>query len=275
MKHFNGKISVITGAASGIGEALAQQSLQEGMYVVLADIEEETLENTANQLRGEFGDKLITHITDVSDKRSIESLAKKTLDHYGAAHLLFNNAGVGAGFNIGNTSYDDWEWVLGVNLWGVIYGTKTFLPILEAQDEECHIVNTSSTTGILPGYGSVPYAVSKHGVVALSEAVYFDLAERKSNTGISVLCPGGTATNILKSDRNRPDHYTERSKLPNSKEYLDALFQMVRNVKGGMSAQNLASIAFKGIRENKLYITSQEDLDEAVLGRAHSILSGS
>ena len=172
MQVFHDRVAVITGAASGIGRGLARRCAQEGMQVVLADIEQAALAETEAELRA-LGASAIGVVTDVSNAGEVEALARKSLDAFGAIHLLFNNAGVGVVRSVWESTLTDWEWVLGVNLWGVIHGVRVCVPIMLQQDTECHIVNTASIAGLVVGPGSSStYTVSKHGVVALSETLY-------------------------------------------------------------------------------------------------------
>jgi NAD(P)-dependent dehydrogenase (short-subunit alcohol dehydrogenase family) len=203
MREFTGKVAVITGAASGIGRGLAQRCVEEGMRVVLADIEAPALAQAEAELRG-AGATVLAVPTDVAQARAVEALAERTMQTFGAVHLLCNNAGVGAGGSIWESSLDDWEWVLGVNLWGVIHGVRSFVPLMLAQDTACHVVNTASIAGLLSYHPSASYQVTKHAAVALSEHLYHSLAERQAKIGVSVLCPGWVRTRILESARNRP-----------------------------------------------------------------------
>ncbi len=168
MKDFAGKVAVVTGAASGIGYALAERCVREGMKVVLADIEEPALAESARKL-GAAGGTVVAVRTDVAQATDIEALARRTLEAFGAVHLLCNNAGVGAGGTVWESTLADWEWVLGVNLWGVIHGVRTFVPIMLGQNTEGHIVNTASVAGLLAYHPSASYQVTKHAVVALSD----------------------------------------------------------------------------------------------------------
>jgi NADP-dependent 3-hydroxy acid dehydrogenase YdfG len=172
MKELKNKLAVITGAAAGIGRGIAQRCAAEGMKVVLAGINLDNLLRVEEVLKSK-GAAVLSVQTDISKRDDLEALAEKTLETFGAVHLLVNNAGVGAGYSIWESSWGDWEWVLGVNLWGVIYGLKVFVPIMLAQDTEDHIVNTASIAGLLPYHPSAPYQVSKHAVVALSEQLHF------------------------------------------------------------------------------------------------------
>ena len=205
MKEFKGKVAVITGAASGIGRALADRCVQEGMKVVLADVEVETLAKTEASLKAS-GATVLAVQTDVSQARDVAALAQKTLEVFGAVHLLCNNAGVGTEAAIWESTLEEWEWVMGVNLWGVIHGVRTFVPLMLAQDTECHIVNTASMAGLISGPGLGAYKVTKHAVVTLSETLYHELAERGARVKVSVLCPGVVNTRIMESARNRPGH---------------------------------------------------------------------
>jgi NAD(P)-dependent dehydrogenase (short-subunit alcohol dehydrogenase family) len=198
LTDFRGKTAVVTGGASGMGKGIAQCLIDEGMRVFIADVEEGALERTADEI-GAIG---IT--TDVSDLESVQALAARVRAQGGTIHLLCNNAGVGPLGRIADLSIDDWRWVLNVNLWGVIHGVQTFLPILRANADGGYILNTASIGGLVTMPGLGPYAVSKYGVVALSETLAQELAEEKAPVGVTVLCPGPTRTNIKSSTRNRP-----------------------------------------------------------------------
>lgn len=169
MKEFKGKVAVVTGAASGIGRGIAERCVSEGMKVVLADIDEANLNQAETELKAQGG--IVRGIkTDVSKRSDVELLARHVLDAFSQVHLLFNNAGVAAGGAPWEATWNDWKWVIDVNLWGVIHGVKVFTPLMLAQNTECHIINTSSMAGLIAGGGSAPYAVTKHAVIALSES---------------------------------------------------------------------------------------------------------
>jgi NAD(P)-dependent dehydrogenase (short-subunit alcohol dehydrogenase family) len=208
MQDIHGKVAVVTGAASGIGRGMCEAFIDAGMRVVLADVEEQALERTSRQLRAGGADVHSVR-TDVSKPEQVQALADETLRHYGAVHVVCNNAGVATETipSWGGT-LDDWNWVLGVNLMGVIYGVRTFLPILINQGAGGHIVNTASLAGLVTG-GNTPYAVTKFGVVALSEGIYLELKQGGYRPSISVLCPGFVNTNILNCARNRPPELAE------------------------------------------------------------------
>jgi len=203
MRELKNKVAVITGAASGIGRGIANRCVKEGMKVVLADIEARALSRAEKQMK-KSGATVISILTDVSKAEDVELLAQKTLDNFGEVHLLCNNAGVGVGGLIWEYTLSDWKWVMNVNLWGVIHGIRTFVPIMLKQDNECHIVNTSSLAGILSGepFNGI-YSITKHGVVVLSEILFRELREVNSKIKVSVLCPGFVKTRILESARNK------------------------------------------------------------------------
>ena len=170
MKDFAGKVAVVTGAGSGFGREFARIGARLGMKLALADIRPGALAATADELRAQ-GAQLIAETVDVSRGADVERLAQRTLDAFGAVQLLFNNAGVAAGGLVWEHSVKDWEWVLGVNLWGAIHGVRTFVPIMLAQGDDCHVVNTASVAGLLSPQLMGVYNVSKHGVVTLTETL--------------------------------------------------------------------------------------------------------
>lgn len=275
MQNFEGKVAVITGAASGIGLALTEKCLSLGMSVVMADIEEEVLNQAAEKLQRSGKNNILPVTTDVSVLEQIEALAAKATEHFGAVHLLFNNAGVGGGGSSWDSTQKDWEWVIGVNLWSVIHGIRVFTPIMIEQDTECHIVNTASVAGLLGGFTNAPYSVTKHGVVALTEHLYSDLKKEGLKVGASVLCPGFINTNIIDSSRNRPDSLANFVEPPPMTEEQEAMREMFKKVlEQGMQPSQLADIVFDGIRADRLYLLTHHDFDEAILNRAKNITSG-
>lgn len=269
MKEFRDKVAVVTGAASGIGRGLAERCAQEGMKVVLADIEEPALLQTQMEMQS-TGTKVLAVRTDVSKASEVEALARKTLDTFGAVHLLFNNAGIGSGGTIWESTLADWEWIIGVNLWGVIHGLRTFVPIMLAQDTECHIVNTASIAGLTTGVSS--YAVTKHAVVALSEQLYHSLAHLNAKVKASVLCPGFVKTRIMDSERNRPVELQNETARPLTPEE-EAMVQFIRQgVENGMSPQQAADHVFKAITEERFYIFTHPELNASVQKRLEDIM---
>ena len=204
MKTLAGRVGVVTGAASGIGKAIVKTLAAEGVKVVLADVEEGALKETADELAG-AGHDVFAHVTDVADAASVQALADATVAHYGAAHIVCNNAGVSGLVQQSWTApIEDWQWVMGVNVWGIVHGIRSFVPILLEQ-EEGHIVNTGSAACFeaLPGMAS--YGMSKHAVLGISEALYREMRAINAPVGVSVLVPAGTVnTNIMRSERNWP-----------------------------------------------------------------------
>jgi NAD(P)-dependent dehydrogenase (short-subunit alcohol dehydrogenase family) len=198
LPDLNGKVAIVTGGASGIGKGIATQLVAEGAHVVIADIQPDALAATAAEL-GAIGIQ-----TDVSDPASVDALARAVLDQYGTVHVVCNNAGIGPLAPVADLTLDDWRWMLGVNLWGVIHGIHTFLPILKRNREGGHIVNTASMAGLVAGPRLGAYAAAKYGVVGLTEVLAAELAADNSRVGVSVLCPGTVHTNIGHSSRNRP-----------------------------------------------------------------------
>lgn len=273
MKEFTGKVSVITGAASGIGRALAERCLLEGMKVVLADVEEKALAQTEQELSTSGAPVLAVH-TDVSKAEDIQALAQKTLDAFGAVHLLFNNAGVGAGVAIWESTLADWQWVIGVNLWGVIYGVRVFVPIMLAQDTECYIVNTASVAGLLTYHPVSAYQVTKHAVVALSENLYYSLANKHAKVHAAVLCPGWVNTRIIDSNRNRPANLQNEPVSETSDPEREAIVkEMEQSVQAGMSPQLVAEIVFKGIQADQFYILTHPEFNPYIQKRMEDILN--
>jgi NAD(P)-dependent dehydrogenase (short-subunit alcohol dehydrogenase family) len=276
MKTFRDKVAVITGAASGIGRALANRCATEGMKVVLADIEEEALVQAEAKIKS-TGVEVLSVVTDVSKIEDIETLARKTLEVFGAVHLLCNNAGVGAGSTVWGTTINEWKWVFGVNLWGVIYGVHVFAPIMLAQDSESHIVNTASLAGLISYHGAAPYHASKHAVVAISEEMYYDLGENGGKVKVSVLCPGWVKTRILESGRNRPvelqDSVAAEPVVTPEMEAMGREFQQA--VETGMSPDMVADQVFHSIARDQFYILTHPEYTPVVKARMEAVIAGS
>jgi NAD(P)-dependent dehydrogenase (short-subunit alcohol dehydrogenase family) len=272
MKDFEGKVAVVTGAASGIGLGMATRFAQEGMKVVLADVEQPALDAAVLQLQRAEHQVIGVH-ADVSDGKSVDALAKAALDAYGAVHVLCNNAGVGGGRGLlWESTMKDWQWVFGVNFWGVLHGIRTFVPIMLSQGEEGHIVNTASLAGLAPGSGI--YAVTKHAVVSLTEALNANLRMIQSKIGVSCLCPGFVKTNILNAERNRPTEWSnEGAEAPlNPAEEMFRKY-MEDSVAAGMAPEQVGDIVLQGIRDDRFWILTSEQFDTVVQMRMESILS--
>jgi NAD(P)-dependent dehydrogenase (short-subunit alcohol dehydrogenase family) len=274
MKEFEGKVAVVTGAAGGIGKGLAEHCVMEGMSVVLADVETEALDETIEYLRSKDGD-VIPVICDVSDADQVRQLADETIDTYGAVHLLCNNAGVGAGAQIVQHTLADWEWVLGVNLMGVVYGVHHFLPIMLAQDTECHIVNTASVEGLWTRMSGASYQVSKHGVVAHSEVLKQEMVFSETKVGVSVLCPAAVNTRIVESGRNRPaDLQNPEVAAPAPTPDMLARWDQVRKVfEDGMQPLEVAGHVFEAIRGDRFYILTHPEHNDTIKKRLDRILN--
>jgi NAD(P)-dependent dehydrogenase (short-subunit alcohol dehydrogenase family) len=256
MKDFKDKVAVITGAASGIGQALAEHGVRLGMKVVLADVEAEALAKTEAEMRS-AGATVLAVRTDVSQAKDVEALAQKTLEALGAVHLLCNNAGVAtSGTVVWESSLTDWEWVLGVNLWGMIHSLRTFVPIMLAQDTECHIVNTASLSGLISFPRGSVYAVTKHGVVTLSETLHHELAERGGKVKVSVLCPGLVKTRIVDCARNRPERLPAAPMGPVEAAGWETLRQQMQTA---MPPAQVADAVFQAIREERFYILTHPE----------------
>lgn len=271
MQEFQNKVAVVTGAASGIGRGIAERCAQEGMNVVLADIEEPALQEAAETMR-RSGATVLPVCTDVSKADDVEELARKTLDAFGAVHLLLNNAGVVAGGSVWESTLADWEWVMGVNLWGVIHGIRTFVPIMLAQDTECHIVNTASIAGLISAPQlSSPYLVTKHAVVALSEHLQCTLAERHAKVDVSVLCPAWVNTAIMDSERNRPHELQNEPGVEDPRD--ETMAEEIRAaLQSGMSPHVVADFVFRAIRSGRFYILTNPEANALVQQRMEGIL---
>ena len=266
MKEFKDKVAVITGAASGIGLGIARRAVKEGMKVVLADIEKDALKQAEEELKS-AGAEVISVVADVSKLEDIENLAQKTIKSFGEVHLLCNNAGVAAPGALWECIYSDWEWVMGVNLWGVIYGVQTFIPIMLKQESESYIVNTSSMAGILQGDGiNGIYSVTKQAVVALSESLRTAFVNPLfgSKIGVSVLCPGVVNTKITSSERNRPAEFCGEDYIPS----LDRIIKnhpeaelLVREApkiwENGTPPDESGDIVFEAIKNDVFYIFTE------------------
>lgn len=269
MERFVGRVAVVTGGANGIGYALAERFLREGMKVVLADINPCDLDRAVEDLSAQG--EVIGQQTDVADPASIQALADTAMSRFGAVHVLCNNAGVGGLQRFSSTSEATWNWILGVDLWGVIHGCRLFLPILEQQDE-AHILNTGSVLAFCYGPYRHPYNVAKAGVVALTEGLYRELRYEKPNLGISVLCPSFTKTAIDDDERNAPEGHVPRSLTDPDLEPLRKRASLW--LSRGKEASEIADIAFEGIRNRKLHIFPQEEWLEALRARMDNILAG-
>jgi NAD(P)-dependent dehydrogenase (short-subunit alcohol dehydrogenase family) len=267
VQDLEGRVAVVTGAASGIGLAMSRRFAAEGMKVVLADVERDTLESAVGDLKA-AGHDATAVVTDVSDSESISSLAEKAVATYGKVHVLCNNAGVlGSSQDIWETTVADWQWTVGVNLLGVVHGIRSFVPIMLAQGEAAHVVNTASVSGLIPAGGI--YGATKHAVVSISETLYNQLKLREAPIGVSVLCPGYVATRLIDSERNRP------SALADSKRAADpAMREAARQLlAAGLNPEAAADAVITGIREDRLYLLTHSEYDDMIRTRVENILA--
>lgn len=256
MERFAGRVAVVTGAASGIGLALARALGAEGMKLVLADVEEAALAAAERSL-AESGVEALGVRTDVSDEGSVRALAHAAIGRFGAVHVLCNNAGVMGGAGLcWQIPAEDWAWVLGVNLHGVLHGLRAFVPILLAQDEG-HVLNTASMAGLVSLPLTSPYVVSKHAVVALSEALHHELAGRGPHVGVSVLCPEAVDTRIADAERNRPAALRPATPvdLPERRLVEAATRQALA---GATPPEAIAARAVRAIRERRFYVLAED-----------------
>jgi NAD(P)-dependent dehydrogenase (short-subunit alcohol dehydrogenase family) len=272
MENLKGKTAIVTGAASGIGKALAAKCCAEGVNVVLADVEEAALAKAHDELGG-GGRSVISVLTDVSRADAVRELAAKTLDAFGSVDLLFNNAGVGAGSTIWESTLEDWTWVLGVNLWGVIHGIRTFVPIMLKQNRPAHIVNTASIAGLVKGHHSASYAVTKHAVVALTEQLSVELERINAPIKTSALCPSWVNTRINESGRNRPKDLLNKTESKPTPEMLKRWEELQEVVRRATPPGMIADIVFEeGIRREKLYIIPHKEMAQYIRNRFDGIM---
>jgi len=262
MKNFEGKVAFVTGASAGIGYALAEAFGRAGTRVMLAGINEQNLDAALARLRA-AGIKAERVQCDVASRASVQSAARATLAKFGKVHVVCNNAGVGMGGEIGTIPETDWEWVIRVNLLGVVHGTEIFAPLLAQHGEGGHIVNTSSLAGLISGAGQEPYCATKHAVVAMSEGWRAQLAPR--GIGVSVLCPAFVRTHIVSGHRNRPGG--PREDVGGSSAVLSKF------VEAGMDPKMLAARVLEGIRDDELYIFTHPELKAVVEARFNAILA--
>jgi NAD(P)-dependent dehydrogenase (short-subunit alcohol dehydrogenase family) len=270
MEQLSGKVAVITGGASGIGRAVASAAATAKMKLVLADIEERTLDATAKAF-ADGGADVLAVVTDVAESSSVEALRDRALAHFGAVHVVHNNAGVGGGGPMWAISEADWRWVLGVNLWGVIHGIRAFVPLFIEQGEG-HVVNTASLAGLLSPAFMGPYCASKHAVVTMSEVLFRDLQAVGANVGVSVLCPAYVRTGIAESERNRPVW----APAPDATDPLNTRIRERSRqlVADGIDATVVADRVLDAIRTNRFYIITHPEQNFAIDLRMRDILEG-
>ncbi|WP_194721325.1 SDR family oxidoreductase [Noviherbaspirillum malthae] len=276
MNDFKGKVAVITGGASGFGKEFAQIGARLGMKLVLADVQQDALDAAKAELEAK-GAEVLAVRCDVRKAEQVQALADATMQRFNSVHLVFNNAGVGSGGLIWENSIADWEWVLGVNLWGVVHGVRTFTPLmLECAKKEAgyqgHIVNTASMAGLLNAPNMGIYNVSKHAVVSLSETLYQDLQLIGAPIGASVLCPYFVPTGISQSHRNRPEDVKEEGGPTLSQTVAQAVSDKAVS-SGKVTAAEVAERTFNAIRDGQFYIYSHPQALGNVQTRMEDIIT--
>jgi NAD(P)-dependent dehydrogenase (short-subunit alcohol dehydrogenase family) len=272
MGTFTGKVAVITGGTSGIGLGVARRCVDEGMHVALIGLNEDKLSAAADSLRNGACEIVGVH-ADVSRRNDMESAADRITTHFGRVDLLFNNAGVGAGTSIWESTWNDWEWVLSVNLMGVIHGVKIFTPLMLAQPHESYIVNNASIAGLVPFYPNAPYHLSKHGVVALTEHLHHSLKQLGARIHASVVCSGWVSdTQMFHSHRNRPpqlrNEHESEAVLKARTERLEKLLQDANT----LTPAQIAAAVFDGMQHKKLYILPHPEYKRDIRQRLEAIV---
>lgn len=269
----DGKVAVVTGGASGIGFALSSRFAERGAKVVMADVERRALEEAAERL-ADTGAEVLAVPTDVSVKEEVDALAARTLEHFGDVHIVCNNAGVGSrGLPIADLPVEDFQWILGVNLFGVIHGVQAFLPHLRANDEG-HIVNTGSIASLVNMQEMGPYNMAKAGVLSLSETLRHELASEGSAVEVSVLCPGWVRTSLGTSDRNRPEalavQFTsdQAARVQVRREKIAKLF-----AEDSISAKDTADLVLDAIDHKRFYVFTHPSMEAAVKDRFDRIVA--
>lgn len=272
MQDLKAKVAVITGAAEGIGKAIAVAAAAEGMRLVLADIHQELLDKTVSELR-QNGAEVIGVVTDVSKENEIQNLADQAYAQFGQVHLLVNNAGVAFAKSAWETTAKDWEWIMGINLYGITHAIRIFVPRMLASNEVAHIVNTASVAGLIAEPALAAYNVSKFGVVALSESLQHDLNLRQAKIGVSVLCPSWVKTRITDAERNRKTE--DRIQVEQlEKVSLKTGAAINKAVEAGIAPQQVAHDVINAIKNNTFYILTHPETKAAVAIRSEDILQG-
>jgi len=280
MQEFQGKVAVVTGAASGMGRAFAERFAQEGMRVALADVEAPALEATVTEFRQREFD-VIGIQADVSDQQAVEDLARQAFEQFGAVHILCNNAGVAGDLDfIGERNRPLWEqstalwdWTFGVNVSGVLYGIKAFLPNMLEQGEPAHVINTASMAGLLGGSTAGIYGATKHAVVSISEALYFQLQALDSPVHASVLCPGIINTRIFSSGRNRPDDSWAEGERPEASLASTRIEEGDAYFAHGLPPEQVAEQVLQAIRDEQFWILTPDVPFDRIRERTEHIVS--
>ena len=269
MDELAGKNAFITGGASGIGFAIAKALLNEGMNVAIADVDRKALDEAAQALDGANA-KVVAVQLDVADRAQYAEVATEVEEQFGAVHVLCNNAGVYRGGSMDQVTYEDWDWVMGVNVGGVVNGLQNFVKHMQSHGEGGHIVNTASMAGLTTSPGLGVYNSSKFAVVGLSEALRVDLEPH--GIGVSVLCPGMVRTKILESERTRPSEYevTDEAAEEAAKAHSEVM-NLAMNT--GIEANEVAELVVHGIKTGQFYLLPHPEMKEAAAARMEEILS--
>jgi NAD(P)-dependent dehydrogenase (short-subunit alcohol dehydrogenase family) len=270
VEQLEDRVAVITGAASGIGRGIARRAAKEGMRVGLADVEATALDDIASELAGS-GAEVVAVPTDVSKADAVEALAAQVYDQFGAVNVLCNNAGVFQGGIAWQRTLADWEWVMGVNFWGVLHGIRAFVPRMLEGGEEGHIVNTSSLAGVVTFGYSAPYVASKFAVLGMTECLAHDLAGLGAPIGVSVLTPGLVDTGIAYSTRNRPDEPPSEAQAPDAHFVEQALRDMTGNQ--GRHPDEVGDLVFEAVRAGAFFINTM-DAAPMLRERFDAVLAG-
>lgn len=272
MKNLSDRVAVITGAASGMGAAMAWRFARAGMKIVVSDIDGDAAAATRDALVAAGHDAIAVR-TDVASADDVDRLADAAYAHYGAVHLLCNNAGVVPGGRhrlVWEYPLEDWKWSLDVNLFGAVHGIRSFIPRMLAQNVEGHVVTTASVAGLVSGAGSVPYSAAKHAVVRVTEALYAGLRERGAPIGVTVLCPGLVNTRIYESERNRPAELRTTAGPAEESPELKAIAE--RLYADAISPEAVAELVHGAVLDNRLYVLTTESFDASIRDRLEAIL---
>ena len=268
MEALTGKTAFVTGGASGMGFAMAQAFLNEGMNVVIADVDGDALAAAASQLEGSNA-RVVAKVLDVTDRDQYATVADEVEAELGAVHVICNNAGVYRGGSMDAVTYEDWDWIMGVNVGGVINGVQTWINRIKAHGQGGHIVNTASMAGMITSPGLGVYNTSKFAVVGMSEGLRSDLEAH--DIGVSVLCPGMVRTQILDSERTRPENYApDDATAEEAAELQSQVMHLAMNT--GIDAADVAELVVEGVRHNLMYLFPHPELKGSVEERVAAIL---
>lgn len=273
MDEFAGRVAVVTGAGSGMGKAFARRFAAEGMKIVAADVQQDALDGTVQELTAD-GHEAIGVLTDVSDRAAVDRLAQAAAERFGPVHLLCNNAGVEGYLDgaIWEATDKDWAWTVDVNFWSVVHGIRAFVPAMLEHGQPAHVVNTCSMTAVIAA-GNM-YGITKHAVLALSEVLAADLRAREAPIGVTALCPGTIATNLFRGSRNRPEALRNEVETPGARAGAALRDEMHAVLSAGMPPAVVADRLVQGIRDNAFYLLTDHDWDDQVKARHRAIEAG-